>query len=143
MASDAFSGGYTLKIGDGAETEAFAAIPELIVAPTVGVEKEPINASSFDSVDNHDYIPAALGDGLDVDLEWNLVLGDTAQKALRTDVTNGVTRNFQEVWVDDSITLTRSFAITLLGWSDSPSFTDKHILRAKGKISGAITDVYS
>lgn len=141
MSTKAFAGGYTLKRGDGAGTEVFTVVPELKIAPSVGVNKDKIKVSNFDSVDNHEYIAAALGEGIDVTLEFNLVLGDSEQAALRDDVNNSVNRNFKMVLTDGTTTLTRSFTVTMTGWNEDYSFEDAHKLVANGTISGAIVDV--
>ena len=141
MATKAFTGGVVLKRGDGAEPEVFAVVPELKIAPSIGVNKDIIKVSNFDSIDNHEYIAAYLGDGVEVTLEWNLLLDDVQQTAIRDDVNDGVNRNFELTVTNGTKVLTRTFTVTMMGWNDDFSFEDAHKLSAKGKITGAIVDV--
>lgn len=138
----AFTGGVTLKRGDGATpTELFTAIPEMTVAPNLGADKGQLEVSSYDSVDNKEYIAELLGDGKDVDLEWNLILGNAAQQGVIADVNGGINRNYEMTITDGVKTLTSTFTLTPKGWNRSTSLTDAHKLSATFKISGAIVDV--
>lgn len=141
MSTKAFTGGLTLKRGDGAASEVFTLVPEMTVAPTLGADKGTIEVSNYDSVDNKEYIAEWLGDGKDVDLEWNLIIGDVQQLGIISDVTDGVNRNYEMTVTDGIKTITSSFTLTPKGWNRTPSMTEAHKLSATFKISGAIVDV--
>jgi len=138
----AFTGGVTLKRGDGTTpTEVFTSIPEMTVSPNLGADKGQIEVSSYDSIDNKEYIAEFLGDGKDVDLEWQLILGNAQQESIVSDVNGGINRNYEMTITDGVKTLTSTFTLTPKSWNRSTSLTDAHKLSATFKISGAITDV--
>ena len=139
--SSAFIGGVQLKRGDGAGTEVFTVVPEMKVAPNLGAQYGLVEVSNYDSVQLKEYISEYLGDGAEVDIEWNLILGDTQQAAVKADIDAGTVRNYEMTVTDGTSTLTSSFALTPIGWNRNASFTEAHTLSAKFKISGAITDV--
>lgn len=140
--SDSFIGGVQLKRGDGGTpTEVFTPVPEMTVAPNLGAQYGLVEVSNYDSVQIREYIAEALGDGAEVDIEWNLVLGDTQQEGVKADIDAGIVRNYEMTVTNGTLTLTSSFALTPVGWNRNTSFTDAHKFSAKFKISGAITDV--
>jgi len=139
----AFSGGITVKRGDGADPEVFTTVPECIVVPVIGASKSEIDVSSCDSVTNKDYIAEYLGDGESVTAEFNYIIGNAQQTGLITDYNNSVNRNYEITVTDGTDTLTTVVTLTPLGWARTPSFTEQHKLAMNYKISGAITDTVS
>lgn len=141
MATVAFTGGVTVKRGDGAGTEVFTVVPEMTIAPNLGADYGQIEVSNYDSVTNKEYIAEFLGDGKDVDLEWNLILGNAEQEGVVADIEAGLNRNYQMIVTNGTETLTSTFTLTPKGWGRTTSLTEAHKLSATFKISGAIVDV--
>lgn len=137
-----FSGGVQLKRGDGGTpTEVFTLVPGVLVQPVLGATNDQIEVSDYDSVGNKEYIAAYLGDGNEVDIEFNFDITDAQQQGVVDDVKNKLNRNYEMVVTDGTSTLTSSFTLTPIAWNRTPSFTEQHKLSARFKISGAITDV--
>lgn len=140
--TQAFTGGVTLKRGDGGDpTEVFTVVPEMILAPNLGADYGEIEVSNYDSLVNKEYIAEYLGTGKDVDLEWNLILGDTQQEGVVADIDGGINRNYEMTITNGTETLTSSFTLTPKGWNRTTSLTEQHKLGATFKVSGAIVDV--
>jgi predicted secreted protein len=135
--SSAFLNGVTIKRGDGAGTEVFTAISEVLSMSGLGKTNPLVEVTSFDST-GREYI-AGLADGTEITLECNYLPADTQQQGLISDVDAGTIRNFQVVITDGTTPLTYSFAVTPLSWVINPSFEDKNTLTFTLKISGAIT----
>ena len=135
--SSAFLNGVTIKRGDGAGTEVFNAISEVLSMSGLGKTNPLVEVTSFDST-GREYI-AGLADGTEITLECNYLPADTQQQALIGDVDNGTVRNMQVLITDGTTPLTYSFAVTPLSWVINPSFDDKNTLTFTLKISGAIT----
>lgn len=140
--TSAFTGGVTLKRGNGAGTEVFVAVPEMILAPILGQAFGEIEVSNYDSTAK-EYIAELLGEGNEVDVEFNLILGDVNQALVLADVQGGVTSNYEMIVTDGTNILTSTFALTPKSWSREPSFTNQHKFSFGFKISGAIVDVAS
>ena len=138
----AFIGGVQLKRGDGEPvSEAFTIVPEMTIAPNLGASYALVEVSNYDSVQLKEYISEYLGDGSEVDISWNLILGDVEQEGVKADIDGGVSRNYEMTVTDGTKTLTSTFTLTPIGWNRNASFTEAHTLAAKFKISGAIVDV--
>jgi len=135
--SSAFLNGVTIKRGDGAGTEVFTAISEVLSMSGLGKTNPLVEVTSFDST-GREYI-AGLADGTEITLECNYLPADTQQQGLISDVDAGTIRNLQVVITDGTTPLTYSFAVTPLSWVINPSFDDKNTLTFTLKISGAIT----
>lgn len=136
-----FSGGVTLKRGDGAGTEVFTKVPGMLVAPVLGQTNELIEVSDYDSVEAKEYIAAFLGDGNEVDIEFNYDISDTQQQGVLADIKDKLNRNYEMIVTNGTDTISSAFTLVPLGWNRTPSFTEQHKLSARFKISGAITDV--
>jgi hypothetical protein len=139
--SNAFIGGVQVKRGDGAGTEVFTVVPEMTIAPNLGAEYGLVEVSNYDSVQLKEYVAESLGDGAEVTMEWNLILGDTQQEGVKADIDAGTARNYEMTITDGTNTLTSSFTLIPKGWNRNTSFTEANKLSASFKISGAITDV--
>ncbi len=135
--SSAFLNGVTIKRGDGAGTEVFTAISEVLSMSGLGKTNPLVEVTNFDST-GREYI-AGLADGTEISLECNYLPADTQQQALVADVDAGTVRNFEILITDGTTPLTYSFAVTPLSWVINPSFDDKNTLTFTLKISGAIT----
>lgn len=143
MATNAFSGGITVKRGDGADPEVFTVVPECIVVPTMGASKSEIDVSSCDSTVNKDFIPEFLGEGESVTAEFNYIIGDAQQSGMISDYENSTNRTYEITATNGTDTLTTTVTLSPTGWARTPSFTEQHKLAMNFKISGAITDVVS
>jgi len=135
--SSAFLNGVTIKRGDGAGTEVFTAISEVLSMSGLGKTNPLVEVTSFDST-GREYI-AGLADGTEIALECNYLPADTQQQGLISDVDAGTVRNFQILITDGTTPKTYAFAVTPLSWVINPSFDDKNTLTFTLKISGAIT----
>lgn len=137
--SQAYSGGITFKIGNGATpTEVFTTLPETFNVSGLSVTNEQIEVSNFDSTAK-EYIMAPLSDGAEITVECNHLLGNATQVALIADVDAKTTRNVKLTLTDGTTPKTYSFAVIPLSWTITPSFTDKAVLAFTLKITGAIT----
>jgi len=143
MATNAFSGGITVKRGDGDDPEVFTTVPECIVVPVMGASKSEIDVSSCDSVTNKDFIPEYLGEGESVTAEFNYVIGDTEQLGMIADYNNSTNRNYEITITNGTDVLTTVVTLSPIGWARTPSFTEQHKLAMNFKISGAISDTVS
>lgn len=135
----AYYGGITVKIGDGAGTEVFTALENVISLSGLGVTNNLIDVTSFDSNGVMEYIPG-LADGETITIECNEVLDATTQLALITDVAAGTqSRNIEIEATDGTNTTTYSMATVPMSYSINPSVSDKNTISFSLKISGAIT----
>ena len=137
MATQAFISKVTLKRGDGESTEAFTVVPEVLVVPVLGQTKGIVEVTNYDS-DDKEYIAELFADGKEVDIKWNMILGDTQQEGVKDDVDNGINRNYEMTVTNGVKTLTSSFTLTPMEWADEVSMTEQSKLSARFKISGAI-----
>lgn len=137
--SSAFSGGLSFLIGDGQPSETFTAVGEVYNVSGVGVTKEQIKVSSFDSVDNHEYIAAFLADGSEITVDCNLVLSEAQQTEMLSKVDNSENGNVRFTMTNGTATITFEFNAAFLGYVVTPSLEDRHTLSFTLKISGAIS----
>lgn len=138
--TQAFTGGITVKRGDGAGTEAFTVVPEITLAPILGQTKGTIEVTNYDSNDK-EFIAERFAEGKEVDLEWNYIIDDTEQQGVVSDINAGTNRNYEMIITDGTNTITSSFTLTPIEWNRNVSLTEQHKLSARFKISGAIVDV--
>lgn len=137
--SDAFSGGLSFKIGDGGDPETFTTVGEVYNVSGIGVSKEQIKVSSFDSTSNHEYIAAYLADGAEITVDCNLILSETQQTAMLAKVDASENGNVEFALTNGTETLTFGFNAAFLGYTVTPAFEDRNTLSFTLKISGAIT----
>lgn len=135
--SGAFLNGVTIKRGDGAATEVFNTIGEVLSMSGLGKTNPLVEVTSFDS-SAREYI-AGLADGTEITLECNYLPADTQQQGLIADVDSGTVRNMQVAITDGTTPKQFDFAVTPLSWVINPSFDDKNTITFTLKISGAIT----
>lgn len=90
-----------LQRGDGAASETFTTIAEVISFKGPAEKAAPLDATSFDSV-AMEYI-AGLADNGDFTAEVNYVGPDAQQQALRTDLRAGTRRNFKLILNDQPV----------------------------------------
>lgn len=134
----AFKGGLSVKHGDGAGTEVFTAIEELISLSGLGKSNPLIDATSHDS-SAREYI-AGLPDGSELTIECNRVhTASNIQDAVIADIDAGNTTNYQITLTDGSNIKTYDFAAVNMSWDLGTSYEDKNTITFTLKISGAIT----
>lgn len=136
--SDAFMSGITVKSGDGAGTEVFTTIPEVISLSGLGKTNALVDVTNFDSAGSKEYI-AGLSDGTEITIEANYLPASATQLALIADVDAGTNRNLEVVVTDGVTPKTFSFAVAPLTWTLNPSNDDRNTISFGLKISGAIT----
>lgn len=144
MASKAKQAKNTLvQIGDGATSETFQTIGEVLSFGGPGEETKAIDVTSQDS-SAREYISDGLPDSPDITMELLFVGSDAAQQQLRTDLRSGVVRNFRYVLNDHATNkTTATFAAIVKGFS-GPSFSTGEAYKASItlKRSGAATWSY-
>ena len=120
MTTAAFTGGNTLKIGDGAGTEVFTALGDVDSVDGIGVTNAEIRTTSWENL-AHAYI-AGMPDGNQVTITVNTVLTDAQVNQVITDVENReAARNFEYVLTDGTTVRTGSFAMTMLSYQYNAS----------------------
>jgi len=133
-----FTGGLTVKYGDGATPEVFNLIEKVIALGGLGANNPLIDVTSHDST-AREFI-AGLADGQELSIECNRV-HDAAN--IQDDVIDEVIAktnfNMEITVTDGTNALVYTFAVTPVSWLVNPSFDDKNTLSLALKISGAIT----
>ena len=139
MATSAFKGGITLKLGDGAGTEVFTAIGEVIDLDGIGESSTEIDVTHMGST-AREFIPGMVTGNV-VTARCSLVLAQTQQDAIITDYKSGVERNFEVVIADGTTTRTGAFAMVLLsyGHTYSGDQSAQNQLEFSGRITGGVT----
>ena len=141
MTTAAFTGGFEFKIGDGGSSETFTTLEEVKDFGNFGITNELVNSSSFDSVNNQEYIAAALADGAEIAVICNRVhTASSQQDYVKNKVKNKQTFNVQMVSTDGTTAKTQSFAVVALGAQESFSFTEANTITFTLKITGDITE---
>ena len=96
MATGAVSAqGTLLKIGDGASTEAFTLVPEVIDVSAPDVKTDLLEATSHDSPGGFKEWIAGLRDGGTIPVKFNYITSNIIHQGFRTDNYAGTRRNFQ------------------------------------------------
>jgi hypothetical protein len=135
----AFTGGLTVKYGDGATPEVFTAIEEIQSLSGFGKTNPLIDVTSHDST-AREYI-AGLADGSELTIECNRVhTAANIQDDVIAEVDAKTTFNMQILLTDGTTLKTYDFAAVPLSWNVGPSYDDKNTLTLTVKISGAITE---
>lgn len=137
MATNAFYGGLTFKLGDGAGSEVFTALEEVTEVSGLGEMLELIETTHFGSGGSKEYI-AGLADGKEISVTCNHVAGATQQGFAKTN--KGETGNIQVDITDGSTTETYDFAAVYMGWEITPNVSDKNSIAFTFKITGGITE---
>jgi predicted secreted protein len=108
MSSNAKSAkGTKLQIGDGAGTEVFTTIAEIVSVSGPEAKTGTIDVTSFDST-VREKISDGLVDGGEVSFEMLFVGSNAQQQALRTDAAAGTKRNFKLLVPDDTLDASKS-----------------------------------
>lgn len=135
--SDAISTqGALVQRGDGAGTEVFTTIAEVISFSGPGGEASEIDVTSLTSTGKE--FRLGLKDEGNVTLDCLLVPGDAAQDGLKSDRSAGTVRNFKIVLPDASST-TLSFAALVKGFSISGGVDDVVKASISLRVTGAVT----
>ena len=136
--SATYTGGLTVKYGDGASPEVFALIEEVISLGGLGATNPLIDVTSHDS-SAREYI-AGLADGQELAIECNRVhTALNIQDDVIDEVIAKTVFNMQITLTDGSVAVVYTFAVTPISWVVNPSFDDKATLSLALKITGAIT----
>lgn len=105
--------------GDGGGSEVFTTIGEVTSFNSPSITVDEIEVTNFDSPAK-EYISAGLADGGELALEMNFVGSDAQQQGLRTDATNGTTRNFKFIINDHATTKTTVTFSAIVKMFDGP-----------------------
>jgi len=123
MASKAKPAKQTLvQIGDGATSETFTTIGEVLSFSGPGEEAKEIDVTSQDSTER-EYISDALPDSPDMTMEVLFVASNYTQQQLRTDLRSGVKRNFRYILNDHATNKTTATFAAIVKSFAGPSFT--------------------
>lgn len=139
------SQGTLIKRGDGAGTEVFTTVAEVLsfTGPTQSATQ--VDVTSFDST-AREYI-AGLRDSGEITFEMNYVGSSASQQGLQTDLNNRTTRNFKIIFNDNTVDAdktTISFAAIVTQFTLAKGQVDSPLTSSVSlKISGAPTIAYS
>jgi hypothetical protein len=139
MITEAFVADIFFERGDDASPTEFTRVCQIFSISGVGETNELINATTFCSGGNREYI-AGLADGSEITLEANYEKGPaTALSTLIDDVKNRRTGPYQVVVGDPVVSETFSFNAVAIGWELAPNVEDRNTIMYTLKISGPIT----
>jgi len=135
--------GTKLQIGDGGGSEVFTTIAEVrsVSGPEESVSE--IDVSNMDSL-AEEFI-AGLPSAGEVSFEFNFVGSSPQQQQLRSDMRNGVQRNFKYILPDHATTPTTfSFAAIITALSlNAPDAKSEHRGSCTLRVSGVATVAYA
>jgi hypothetical protein len=135
--SATFTGGLTVKYGDGASPEVFALIEEVIALGGLGANNPLIDVTSHDST-AREFI-AGLADGQELSVECNRVhTAANIQDDVIDEVIAKTNFNMEITVTDGTVAVVYTFAVTPISWLVNTSFDDKTTLSLALKITGAI-----
>jgi len=127
MTTEAFTGGLSVKHGDGASPEVFTAIEEVQSLSGLGKTNPLIDVTHHAST-AREYI-AGLPDGAELTIECNRVhTASNIQDAVIAEVDAKTNFNMEITLTDGTTSLTYSFVCTPVSWSVAPSYDDKTAL---------------
>jgi len=96
------SQGVKLQRGDGATSEAFATVAEVLGLKGPTETRKTIDVTSLDST-VREFLPG-LKDGGEISFDLNLIGNNTGHQGLHTDFAAGTKRNFKLLLTDDATT---------------------------------------
>lgn len=133
-----------VQIGDGAGSETFTTIAEVLSFSGPGEEIAEIDVTSQDS-SAREYISNGLSESPDITIEANFIGSSATQQQLLTDLRNGTLRNFKYVLNDHATTKTTYTFAAIVKSFDGPSFTTGEQYKATITLrrSGAVTVTYA
>lgn len=130
--------GTLLQTGDGATSEAFTTIAEIVNISGPGESLEMIDATHMESPNTYrEYIPSLLDSG-EITFDMNFLPALAAQTTLRTDLTGRTKRNFKLIFTDTGTT-TYSFAGYVTSFEPNAQIDDKLSASATIKVTGPLT----
>lgn len=121
------SKGTQMQLGNGAGTEVFTTIAEVLSISGPGEQVATLDATSMDST-GKEYISSALPDVTDVTFELHFLSNNVQHQQLRTDLRAGTKRNFKLLLPD-----TTTVAFTALVTALSPE------MPLEGKVTQNVT----
>lgn len=137
--------GVLIQRGDGAGTEVFTTIAEVLSFTGPTQSSAEVEVTSFDSAAK-EFI-AGLRDGGSISFDMNFVASNAAQQGLQTDMNNAATRNFKLILPDNTVTgdrTTITFAAVITQFTLLKGQVDQALSSSVTlKLSGAPTVVYS
>ena len=130
--------GVLLKVGDGASSEAFTAIAELIGLSGPGLSLDTVESTHTESLNAAKEYIAGLKDGGEVSVDLNFLPGNATHTALIADWAARTLRNFEIVWPDTGSTKW-SFSAFVTNYEPSAPIEDRMTASASLKITGVPT----
>ena len=141
MTTAAFIGGFAFMIGDGATSEAFTKLEEVSDFSGFGITNGLVRVSSFDSVNNHEFIADALAEGAEISITCLRVhTAGSQQDFLKNKVKNKQTLNVKMTSTDGTTSKTFSYAVVALGFQETFSFEEANTITFTLKTTGDITE---
>lgn len=140
MGTSAFVGRVYFEMGGGGSPESYTRICEITGISGVGEVNDQVESTTFCSDGVREYIPG-LADGSEVTLDANFIVDSTGRDMLIAAVKAKETRSFRILVDDDgddTTDLTFWFRAAVLGWTFSPSVSEKNAIQFTLKISGAV-----
>lgn len=133
----AFEGkGTVFSMGDGAAIEVFTAVASVLSIGEIGVSRETIDVTTFDSADDYkQYIGSKLKDAGEFTLELLWDSADAQQTALEAKINDVLASNYTIDWSNDGATKA-SFSAVVTSYSKATPMEDKVSQSFNFKLSG-------
>lgn len=141
MATNAFKGGLTFAVGNGAGPEVFTTLEEVKSVSGFGKTNELVEVTHFSSPNNTKEYISGLADGAEITVECNKRnTSATVQNQLIDDVdAQQDSRNIRITWTDGTNSIQYDFAVVCLSYTYAPSIADANKITYTLKITGDIT----
>jgi len=131
--------GALFKVGDGATSEAFTALAEVVSIGGPSLSQEVVDVTHMSSTAGYREFKASVRDGGEVTLDVNFLPAATDHIALlQTDFEAGTVRNFEVVWTDTAST-NWQFAGIVTGWNPNHPLDGKAECSITVKVTGQPT----
>lgn len=130
--------GTKLLKGDGAETEVFTELAEVMDINLTGEDASEIDVTDLSATDRRRKFKPGIIDPGNCEFTLNFVPGNTQHESLRTDQAAGTVRNWRITWPNAETWQFQGF-IKTINWTASVEDTIKSNVTIR--VSGAITEV--
>jgi hypothetical protein len=130
---------FKVLLGDGNSPETFSDLCAAFDFGAIGEEKPLVDVTSY--CDDARTYRNGLADGVEIPLQCNFIVGDTALVDLYNHYKNDTVPTFRIV-VDDALASPNNFfefAATVRAWNITGPIGEKAVLSFTLKISGAVT----
>jgi len=139
MTTQANIGRWKFRLGDGTSPEDYDDLEEVFSISGLGKQNQLEDVTNFDSPEGTMEYIAGLADGSEIAIECNYVPNAEIQEDMIAAVNARLNRSFQIAYIGVSPEETFNFEGVPLGWSVTPSPTNRNTISFTVKISGDIT----